>query len=111
LMAEDEKDKKPEPTKEFLKKIEYICSVKGKLPRPKRGKLNVGGVRFRRRELKGGDVQYIVGGLFFPKLLYTMTKKGKRAVHRYKPGAWEESVEEAFKLAPQLRKQAKKGEE
>jgi hypothetical protein len=109
-MAEDDKDRKPEPSKEFLKKIEYICSVKDKLPRPKRAKLSVGGVRYRRRRLKSGDVQFIVGGLFFPKLLYTMNPKGKRVVHRYKPGAWEDSVEEAFQLAPQLRKEAKKGE-
>ncbi len=109
-MAEDKNEKKPEPSKDFLKKVEYICSVKNKLSRMQRAKLNIGGVRYRRRQLSTGDVQFIIGGLFVPKLMYTMDKRGKRVVHKYVPGRWEESVEEAFKLAPQLRKRSKKGE-
>jgi len=98
-----------EPSKEFLKKVEYICSVKNKLPRRYRNQLNVGGVRYRNRQLAGGEVQFIVGGLFFPKLLYTRMSDGKRIVHRYRPGDWENRVEEAFKLAPKLRKMRRTG--
>jgi hypothetical protein len=95
------------PSKDFLKRVEFICNVKNKLPRGQRGKLAVGGVHYRRRTLSNGNVQYIVGGLFFPKLLYTMTPKGKRVVHKYKPSPWEDSVEKTFKLAPKLHKRQK----
>jgi hypothetical protein len=98
-----------EPSKEFLKKVEYICSIKNKLPRRYRRRLNVGGVRYRNRKLARGEVQFIVGGLFVPKLLYTRSSDGKRVVHRYRPGDWENHVEEAFKLAPRLRKMRKTG--
>jgi len=100
-------ESKVQPSDDLIDQVRFIADIGASLPRRFRTSLGSQGVHCRVRELRDGNLFYLVFGklIFIPKLTFTLQRDGTVVFHKYKPGDWEAaldaSVAKAYEIADQ----------
>jgi hypothetical protein len=94
-----------QPPENLLDGIEEIVSLKQTLSLKDRSKTSANGLYVQSGSLPGYGTQYMAGGKFIARLVFVRKLDGYREIKKYRPGDWENKVNETLELCRALRQQ------
>ena len=92
-----------DPSEQLLDKVEEIATIKRELSAEDCSLASAGGLYVQSGSVSGGVTQYMAGGKFVSALVFMKTTEGSRKVKKYKPGHWEDKVDEVLLLCRELK--------